>query len=379
MWDSRCQSVNCSGMALLSGVLLLLILASLVTLYVSKVKSLEYQILNNVQSRHLALNAANRGLNHALATLQAKPDWSTSGTGSALASGGHYVVQTTDNTLPVGTRLKRAISISATGTTQDGLTHANVAVDAVIYPIVARIPPAPVMIGGGPATLNGAVTGGGHLVVGVNPDGLGVGNPLALWSSPALSPATRIETCLVSNLGTMGCGGNTLSHLGAFGSDVLDSNSTFPTDLWLYAFNLNAGEAAALEQEANTRATDCSLITSQTSGFVWVQGDCVISAGVTLGSAADPVLLVVVNGNLSLQASAVIHGLVFWASTAAKNGPFHITANNGAVIYGALLATQVLDMASTGLRVIYDKNTLTNLHAYPFLRVAVVPGSWRDF
>ena len=71
MWVNRCQQTQCSGMALLSGVLLLLILASLVTLYVSKVKSLEYQILNNVQSRNLALNAANRGLNQALATLQA--------------------------------------------------------------------------------------------------------------------------------------------------------------------------------------------------------------------------------------------------------------------------------------------------------------------
>ena len=379
MWVNRCQQTQCSGMALLSGVLLLLILATLVTLYVSKVKSLEYQILNNVQSRNLALNAANRGLNQALATLQAKPDWSSPGTGGVLSSGSHYVVQTTDNPLSAGTRFKRAISLSSTGTTQDGLTQANVAADAVIYPIVARIPPAPVMIGAGPAALNGAVTIGSQLVIGVNHDGVGQGQPLALWSAPVLSPTVNIETCSPAYLSTVGCGGNTLSHVGAFGSDVLANNSTFPADLWLYAFNLKASELSVLAQEANVRTADCSSISSLTSGFVWVQGNCDIAPGVTLGSAAEPVLLVVENGSLTLQASAAVHGLVFWALTAANKGPFHIAANNSAVIHGVLLANQQVDTANTKVQVVYDKTALNNLQQSPFTRVAVVPGSWRDF
>ncbi len=378
MWGSHLQFKS-SGMALLSAVLLLLILAALVTAYVSRVKSIELQILNNVQSRKLALNAANKGLNHTLATLQAKPDWSSTGTGGTLSSGSHFVVQTTDKPVPAGTSLQRVISISSKGTTSDGLTHANVVASAVIYPIVARVPPAPVMIGGGLTSLSAGMTQSSHFVVGVNNDGLGQGKALALWTAPIVSRSIGLETCHPGQISLTGCGINTLSHSGVFGSDVLDNNKTFPADLWLYVFNLNASDVAVLEQEANIRTSDCSSLSSQTSGFIWVHGDCVVAPGVTLGSSAEPVLLVVVNGSLTLQAGVSIHGLVFWAVTTAKNGPFHISSNNSAVIHGALVANQLVDTASTKTTVIYDKNALNNLQQKPFTRATVIPGSWRDF
>ncbi|MFS1703660.1 hypothetical protein [Alteromonas sp. AMM-1] len=380
MWANKQTGFSCRGMALFSSALLLLILATLVTGYVAKVKSLENQIVNNEQSRKQAMNAASTGLYQALATLQVRPDWVSDGSDQTLTSGSQFAMLTTDFPITPGSSSYRGVAVMSVGTSADGLTQANVSADAIVYPILARVPPVPVMIGGGASALSQASATGSSLTIGSNINGAGQGMPLSVWTSATLSSSqSSITSCLPANFSAAGCNGNLLSSGGNKGTDILDADNLFPADLWQYAFNLTTSQALSLKQEASIIAADCSGLSSQSTGMIWITGDCVIAPGITLGSINEPVLLVVVNGNLSLQASACIHGMVFWASLPAGSGAYQLIMGSGTTIEGALLSNQQIDTASTDLRVVYEPAALRNLQLPPFTRVAMVPGSWRDF
>ena len=107
------------------------------------------------------------------------------------------------------------------------------------------------------------------------------------------------------------------------------------------------------------------------SAIVRIDGDLRLDGPATIGSAENPVLLVV-DGVPRLGADVVIHGAVYVAAAA-----WNAAGSNGALIRGALLAEGSLagDGAPSVLR---DAAVLDRLHR----RIGTltrVPGSWRDF
>jgi hypothetical protein len=93
-------------------------------------------------------------------------------------------------------------------------------------------------------------------------------------------------------------------------------------------------------------------------------------AGGTLGSATNPLLLVVDGGDLDLSGIQV-QGVIVGHRT-----PFTVTGA-GSVVRGAIIATGSF-RAGGALSVVHDIGTLERLRWTSGSFVAV-PGSWKDF
>lgn len=125
-------------------------------------------------------------------------------------------------------------------------------------------------------------------------------------------------------------------------------------------------------------AVDCSAATARAKAsenpgrVLWVEGDFDFDSAGTIGSDADPVVLVV-TGNVGVSsANAVLHGVLYASGDAWSNtGDLTI---EGAAIGGANLAFG----GGGPTEVRYDPAILQSLKlgAGSFVRV---PGSWRDF
>ena len=105
--------------------------------------------------------------------------------------------------------------------------------------------------------------------------------------------------------------------------------------------------------------------------LAWIAGDLSLDGPLTLGSAQQPVLLVV-EGQVRLSGGVTIHGVVL---TLAANWDTSGTAN--AQVNGALIALG--NVSGNGTPAIsYDAAVLARLRGQlgSFVRV---PGSWRDF
>lgn len=124
-------------------------------------------------------------------------------------------------------------------------------------------------------------------------------------------------------------------------------------------------------------AADCSARTLQQVArlnpgrMLWIDGTLRLDADVTLGSAEAPVVLVV-DGDVDLAADVRLHGLVYvtgttWATTGT------------ATVQGALVGQGDLAFAGTGATTVdHDPAVLARLRL-AHGSFARVPGSWRDF
>lgn len=91
-----------------------------------------------------------------------------------------------------------------------------------------------------------------------------------------------------------------------------------------------------------------------------------------IGSQDDPVTIVVANGNLSLNSTNVIYGLIF--SDSASAGAL---GTGSSVIRGAMVTCAAFTSNGNGA-VVYDGKALSNAQLNTAALVRV-PGSWRDF
>jgi Tfp pilus assembly protein PilX len=106
---------------------------------------------------------------------------------------------------------------------------------------------------------------------------------------------------------------------------------------------------------------------SNLSGNVWINSSVSLAGNTTVGSAANPVLLVV-NGNFSGSGTVAFYGLLYVTGTTSLSGTFDL--------HGGLISEGQITMSGTAAT--YDsgilKKVLTGTGTY-----AKVPGSWKDF
>lgn len=96
--------------------------------------------------------------------------------------------------------------------------------------------------------------------------------------------------------------------------------------------------------------------------------DLVLGGG-TIGTQEQP-MVIVVDGNLTLNGSPDIHGVVYVTGS--------ITKGTGvATIYGSIIAQQNLDFGAGNLTIVYDKQAINN--AGKVGRPGITSGSWRDW
>ncbi len=172
--------------------------------------------------------------------------------------------------------------------------------------------------------------------------------PLSLTSTPGTPPSASV---LTNDAG--------LAHLsaqGLFASVFRMDKAAWRSQPVVHEMGCESDCGAALAQAVTTHS------------LIWLRGGLRVDVPVVLGTPERPVLLVV-DGPVQLQASAVIHGVVYttdatWTDTA------------GAAIHGAVIAEGDLH-ASGNTQIHHHRAVLEALHQRTGT-YARLPGSWRD-
>ena len=213
------------GAMVLTSVVLLLTMATLVTLYTGQIKSFENQITLNAQNRLLAFNSAEAGLMQALGILTIEPYWDGTQLTENLPGQGSFTTAGSWEDIVRVSATQRLVTLESVGQSPDRLSTVTITEQALIYPIVANLPDAPLVVAGG-------IVAGGHFEVVANPDGGGEGVPLSVWSDSDVDLLNGSGvTCHQQSFADGHCSSVTYSQAGAQGPDILDDDVNFPDDV----------------------------------------------------------------------------------------------------------------------------------------------------
>lgn len=362
------------GAIILTAVVLLLTLATLVTLYTGRVKSFESKITLNTQNRTQAFNAAEAGLMKALGVLTENPRWDGVAFNETLTGLGTFTVSGTWQNITRESTVMRLITLQSAGTSPDGLSTVTVQEQALLYSVIANPPDVPLIVAGG-------LDVGGNFEVVANPNGGGEGVPLSIWTDLDVDMTNGSgTTCGLQEFNDGNCSSSPYSEKGFQDLDILDNDPDFPDDLLEYIFNVPDDEWASLRADADQTLSSCTTLGAGTMGLIWVDGDCSLNAGKVVGSATDPVILIVTDGDLTMNGGAEINGMVFSFRKPATINDFEINMIGGARVNGVVASNHPVGHANGTYNSVYDANVLDQLQQHDaFQRVARVPGSWQDF
>lgn len=274
----------------------------------------------------------------------------------------------------------------------------------MFQPVLAHRPDAP-LIAAGTIGLSGTIS------VVANSNGGGKGVPLSAWAGDNVSQSGSMQTCHVweylstdSPDGTQTdpdgnevvmcpdceCPNDTEYNItvkGGEGIDILDVDGNvganpdspyFPDDVFQYTFGVPEADWQSIRSQAQL-ITDCSTLSSSSSGLYWVDGNCSIPSGTVVGSLAAPVILVIANGNFQMNANGQFFGVLF--AFAHDSGTIDVKLNGGPTLYGSMISNRNIDTGTGNYTARYDKAVLDNLvsGANAATRMALVPGSWQDY
>jgi len=219
----------------------------------------------------------------------------------------------------------------------------------------------------------------GNFTVVANPNGGGPGVPLSIWTDEYVDLTNGSgQTCHQGDYAG-GCSAN-ISQPGDKQSDIKDSDPDFPDDLVWYLFNENDDAAgwANIESRASQVVSDCDGLGPTTTGLIIVDGDC--SPGANIGSQAAPVVLIIKDGNLSINGNRQLYGLIFAYSSHPATATTDIDLRGGAIVHGALAANYKLGKANGTYDAKFDATVLSNIkNGAAFQTPKQIPGSWRDW
>lgn len=124
---------------------------------------------------------------------------------------------------------------------------------------------------------------------------------------------------------------------------------------------------------------NCSSLGATSTGIYIVDKgvDCGLSN--VVGSAASPVVLIVRDGDLTLNGNLVFNGIIF-AHSDDPTVPPDVKANGTATVNGSLIANAPLNITSGTFNVKYDQAVLDGVQQGARFQITkMVPGSWRDW
>ena len=362
------------GAVVLMTVTLLLMLITLTTLYTGRSQTFEHQILINSVNHKMALMAAQAGLNRTLARLRVNKHLTNVKSTELFMDNSGYQADVNFKAVTTPFGVRTLVDIQASGFSADGLGAASITEQALIFPVLANIPVAPVMV------LQGIAQSAEFKVV-TNPDGLATATPLSIWSSKDVmigSPTS--STCHLLDYNQGQCLNLGLSTSTQQSQDIQQHSTSFPSNLFGYLFNLPNDQVVKLQEWASVIAADCAGITTASRGLILVKGDCQLALGMQLGSSTEPVILFVEDGELVFESGVTMYGVVFSFRSFASSSVSLVHMKGNANLQGAFVTNQRLGMAADKLTVIYNRAVLEKLlQQKALLAVARVPGSWKDF
>jgi len=257
-----------------------------------------------------------------------------------------------------------------------------------------------------PLIVSGAVGTGGNFNIVGNPNGSGPGVPVSIWSDANValtsgSAATchrqyfdgNNAVCSSSYL-SRAAGGVTLTSYSQSYPDLLPNDANFPTDLFRFLFGINKADWTTKKAEADSYGhvvSSCSGLNT-TSGNTyplwWITGECELSSSQVIGSTSKPVILVLDNQAMTTQgAGGIVYGIVYIfdnptiANTSGNPPTPGMKLVGSPMIQGALISDVGGNQMQGGYAVVYDPTLLGNLggKSGSSYTAAYIPGSWRDF
>ncbi|MBL0514250.1 PilX N-terminal domain-containing pilus assembly protein [Aeromonas media] len=372
-----------SGFTTFTVTLILLLILLAVTLLVGKLLVADRRITLNETLYRQVMALAEQGLSYGFGRLSAEgsscpsllPVWSGNSFSPSGADGTYTLTVECITPFPVvtgSTTLVAPIRIRSVANLSDSQAQAAVEAQYVQNNVLAGTPAAPLTVAGGMAV-------GGNFTVVANPNGGGPGVPLSIWTNDYVDLNTGSgQTCHQGDYAG-GCSAN-ISQPGSKQSDIKDSDPDFPTDLVWYLFNENDDDAgwANIESRANQIVTSCNGLGPTTTGLIIVDGDC--SPGSNIGTQAAPVVLIIRDGNLTINGNRQLFGLVFAYASDPATTTADIKLTGGAIVNGALAANFKLGNSNGTYDAKYDEAALSNIRTgAAFQTLKQVPGSWRDW
>lgn len=367
-----------AGFTTFTVTLLLILILVGVSLLVGKLMVADRKIsVNEVQYRQ-ALALAELGIADGLSRQDAGIAIPGGGLTVSSAQGTYLLTTTNTTSITVGsypnTLDVTPVELKSTATLPSNLGTATVRVQVAAYHLLSAAKAVPLMVAGGASI-------GGNFTVVANPNGGGPGVPLSVWSDQAVGGSGSWQTCHQGDFSGGSCSTN-LSDDNDIGPDIKASDPTFPDDLLWYLFgepNTDEGWANMFDNGAISIPNCSSLGATSTGIFIVDVGvDCDFTASL-IGSAGAPVVLIVRDGDLTMNGGLVFNGIIFAHSDDPSNPP-RVKANGTATVNGSLIANAPIDITSGTFNVKYDQSVLDGVQqGASFQTTKMVPGSWRDW
>lgn len=362
------------GATVLTTVVLLLVIASTVALYSARIRLMEHRITLNTLNYSQAFQAAQSALNKFSSTLLATPLWNGNQLVETLPSQASYDLLAYRESLDVNGVNLDLVSLTTEGVSSDRQASVNMSEQLVVFPVLKAIAPAPLIV-------QGEIIAATDVKLVANPNGGGLGVPVSLWSNTHVDMASfQGVTCGLQEHQLQRCALDAYSEQHYKGVDIVDTASVFPDDIIEYFFSVPIDELNTLLAHSVTYVSDCYGLNGDSSGLIWVTGDCQLLPSTDLGTAENPVVLLVVDGDLMALSANTIYGLVGFIKDSAQSTHFSVELSSDSTIVGALFANQDIGNNVATFTIEYAHSVLDALTTSEnLLTVARVVGSWRDF
>lgn len=353
------------GAATLITAVVLMIAVLGITFYVSETVLTEKRLVSNEYRSKQAFYAAQAGIDYGIAYL--KPGNSAAAGGlldqEVLSAGSSPLVTVSMSDVSLGTD-GAVVTVHALGKSDD------LSVQRTLIQTFGKVPimPNPSSV---PVISKGIVSFGGNLKV------TNTNEKLTIWTGDDITSFGSTSTYI----GVEGDSTNLESQLSTSsktrGSDVVDGDSNLKNATVAEFLHLFFGDNYDTIPEIGAEASLTSFPADPTtaSGMIYIDGDASIPANTTYGSVtipkaedSDNPVIIVVNGELSMQSNSVVNGIVV-----AKN----IRLAGGAEVNGSIIATEDVDFGGGTMEITHvDVNGVIQNKVFS---LAPVNGAWKDW
>ncbi len=334
------------GIATLMTSLILLFSITMMTLFSARVNVVETQIAANDYRSKIAYEAAQGGLEAALAALQSAEN-RTFFRDNAGVKGADGFIDSADIVQPSITLANGAryhlsyanpiqndtslIVITVTGYSDDNRGMRTITQTIQLLPLPINVPRSGLLVGG---------------------------NEVDTINFRNVTP----EVCDSDSVGLPEYDGIQINQ-------GLNDRSTDPDTLFEKSFNTNKATLKNIASIINCTNCSASNFNGMEGGITWIEGNVRITGNGTIGTADKPILIIV-NGNLTMAGNNTYNGLIYATGDHEIEGG--ISRVNGAVLVEE-------DFSTKGtLCINYDPDILNNV-GKAVGPIAKVAGGWRDF
>ncbi|MEH6576695.1 MAG: PilX N-terminal domain-containing pilus assembly protein [Amphritea sp.] len=356
------------GMATLVVSVVLLISITLIVLITSQAVITEQRIIANETRAKQAFEAASAGISYGLGYIQSNGadadgdsaiDVLLAGNGwtnvVSGANGASYRVRIVDDVDPGNLEL---VSIQAQGRSDDQSAIRSMSLTISGTPSLANPP-------GNPLTARGFINLNGSGTI------TNLEATTTIWSGDEVDVTAMSANTIIKH--PTADGGIESTNASNKGADIVDNDPSLSTlsdtEYFQNFFGLTESNyrSSVVGTDIDPDVTSVSTLDGESGTVIWVEGNADFTGTPVIGTADNPVVLIV-NGNMFGAGDVTVNGILY--ITGNKTGAGNLTLNGATIIRGNMDGTGSLDL-------FFDSDLLDNLDTAG--KAAGMPGTWTDF